>query len=1370
MSDQPSRTRRNLPDLSKLYNSDDEAKTTLLVNLTRQRTAAPSASDEQTQNISAKPDDSSLRLSLELQKYLPPDLWRKLSNEIPRRGIFNNALERMQSLLYTISTYLPAGLVEEKINHPVPGLVNGKLLKGCLLFSDVSGFTALSERLAVLGPKGAEHLTGVINQYFSTMIDILSQSNGILLKFAGDATLIYFPEQEGGIHAQWAARAGLRMMRAMRGFANLPTPLGSVTITMKVGLSAGSFLGASVGSKKRMEYVLVGPTVSQTLQAEGCTTPGQIVTNQTAASLLTSTYEMIEVKPGFFLLNPGTDNELDEYEIRQPEKRRARGSTVQWSANPEEIVTEIKDKLNQIQALIPYLASELVERIISHADQRHVQSEYRPTTVMFCNFTGPDTLLETLGDSGISLVTGVLSAYFTDMNEIISRFGGIVSRIDPYSQGSKLLALFGAPIAHEDDAQRAISAALEMNSALLALNRRWTRKLARHLPPGSSNNFINHRIGITLGDTFAGQAGSSTRREYTVMGDEVNLAARLMSTARMGQILISELVLKDTGAYYVTRKLPPVRVKGKQNPIPIWQVDGPREDTLLNRIHNRTTLIGRSLELEHGWQIFQRTRAGTGCVLTLAGQAGIGKSHLADTLLKQALEDDWQAHAFQCRSYLMKEPYSCWKGLLRSFAGITSIDHSLIQKDKLERLATQVSLSAVQSAALTDMLGLRQTQVSTESEEEKSKSNKEDLASLVRQKKVSRRSRNMDYLDELVGGNGTATDGKAQITEQERNQRRQALAKILSALSAQKPLAIYFEDAQWMDAASIDLLKELNKELAACSLIFLLARRSQDVATEEVGEIIQLNPFTKAETRSMVAEILTAGLVDIIHEQSNGSPLFVEEISRWVKQTHNIDGKRLKDVLQSSDILQRLVLSRLESLPEGQREVARLASIVGVEFRQSEVEALLQNTIDERILHEYLNDLKEARLITLSEAVVDSRYTFIQPIFRDVLYTSLPFERRRELHALMAEHLLQLPSRRRQLRDKIAMFLEDKPDTHPLHETEKLAYHYEMSEQWLAAAKQLTQAMETFEPAGQIEIEALYNRALTLLEHYPAEKIDNAIRLQKTLAYIGLGNAALQRVDLAASAAAFESAIATAPAEDIPSDLTANVTARLALLLPSQGKIELAEKQLTKIITQRSRPDDWKLLGISAWLTWRAGHDPSSQIASCRASLPETDAEDCLRMRALMDDLSGDWAQAAETYQTLGEANAAALAWVQLGNQFLQHGNPAKAAKQYDLAAGIWQDVDFCGMALIHYRRAELAWQANHNAKALAFLGEALSLLDKSAQALQAEPRASIQKALTRVNKKQSGSWAYWHWQPFDDLSRINFCIPIFQETARITS
>jgi len=152
----------------------------------------------------------------------------------------------------------------------------------------------------------------------------------------------------------------------------------------------------------------------------------------------------------------------------------------------------------------------------------------------------------------------------------------------------------------------------------------------------------------------------------------------------------------------------------------------------------------------------------------------------------------------------------------------------------------------------------------------------------------------------------------------------------------------------------------------------------------------------------------------------------------------------------------------------------------------------------------------------------------------------------------------------------------------------------------------------------------------------------------------------------------------------------------------------------------------------------------------------------------LLDDLSGDWEQAAEAYRQLGEFNGAALANVRLGDQFLRKENPVEAGKLYEAAAATWQALKSdCGMALTHYRQAEMAWQARHSTRVLALLEEALSSLGKSHPALQTEPRASIQKALARVKKSQYGSWDAWQWQPFDDLFRIQLLFPLFEINTR---
>lgn len=1349
------RPRRNL---ASLFDSIEEKKLDDLRDLARTDATAASEIKPLAGKVPFRPDGDALRLAPELQTYLPPDLWRKLSNDAPRSGIYINALERLNSLLYTISTYLPADLVQEKLARPVPGLVDGKLLRGCLLFSDVSGFTALSERLAALGPQGAEHLTGFINKYFTTMIDIIAWSNGTLLKFAGDATLIYFPAQENGDHARWAARAGLRMLRAMGDFANIPTPLGSVSLSMKLGLAAGDFLAASIGSPKRMEYALIGETVAQTLQAEGNSSAGLLVMNRAAAETLNAEYQLNEIKPGFFRLMAGGEDGLDTFEIR-PEKRRAR-STMPWDASLEELNAELDNVLGKIQALAPYLASELLDRIISHASQRQVQSEYRPTVVMFCNFTGPENLLNLWGADGAQRVTGLLSAYFNDMQEAISRFGGIVSRIDPYSQGTKLLALFGAPVAHEDDPQRAVSAALAMNTALQALNRRWAQKLARHLPPGDPGTLIKHRIGITLGETFAGQAGSSTRREYTVMGDEVNLAARLMSAAEPGQILVSEPVLERVSAYYVTRKLPPVRVKGKKKAIPIFQIDGPREDTLLSRIQLRHALIGRNQELAEAQQFFERARQGQGGLLYLTGPAGIGKSHLADTLIRQAMLNGWRLEAFQCRSYQSDEANACWAGLLRSLSGMTPLDHPMIQAEKLERLVAELGLNASHQAALTDLLDLRQAQLAAESQ---APAESDDLFSMVKQGRASRKASSLDVFEQLGGVRATAPSDTAPLADRQTARKQSALEALLLALSADSPLLVFFEDAHWMDETSRQALLELARALASRPILFLLAGRPHEGLPETVATIL-LKPFNREETSAMAAAILTEGLTEIIHEQSNGSPLFVEEISRWIKRTHSIDQAGLKSVLQASDILQKLVLSSLESLPETQREVARLAAVVGVEFRRSDVEALLQGALDAVSLTGYLRSLSQSRLIELNEAGIDPRYTFEQNIFREILYTSLPFERRRELHALMAEHLKNRSSRR-QLRDKIGAFLDESSEAKPQRTAEKLAYHYEMSGQWLEAAQQLNTAAWLLppEPGGS---EPLFSRALAMLEQLsPEAAASPEAGLQKARAQIGLAGLALRQGDLPAAAACCDAALAAAPLASLPRELSTRFAAALALAWPSQGRITQAEKQLDACLASDGDLETaWILRALQAWLAVRAGRDAGALIAAARAALPEAESNFQVRLRALLEDLSGQWLPAIPLYRAVDLADSAGLAWIRLGDGSLQAADFSASGENYLHAQEIWKMTGSePGLALAAYRRAELAWLGREDARqALALLEESLDWLSKSPPTLQTGPRVVVQNALARIKKRQTGPWEAWNWQPFTDLACITLFLPIF--------
>jgi len=1294
-----------------------------------------------------------LTLPQNLERYLSPDLWRKLNSDSSRQGVLLNALDRLRSILYQLSTFLPATLAQEKMNRPVPGLVSGRVLTGSLLFADVSGFTALSERLAGLGDEGAERLTGMINRYFIKMLEILSWSGGVLLKFAGDATLAYFPERPDQEQAGWALRAGQRMLRAMQEFANLPTPGGAVTLKMKIGLSTGEFLAASVGSVRRMEYGVLGPAVLRTMAAEGAGQAGLLVADQQTVDILKITGT--ERAPGLYSLPVETSEALDDFEI-SADRRRGRGA-IPWSASPQMIITQMEAAIRQIEALEPYVPPEVVEQMLAHARQRSITSQYRPTVVMFCNYTGLETLLDRWGSDGAARITTILSHYFEAMHAAIARQGGTITRIDPYSAGTKLLALFGAPVAHEDDAQRAIRAALAMNAELDLLNQRWLRQFARHLPPDLQDGpLMQHRIGLTQGQTFAGLVGSTNRREYTVMGDEVNLSARLMSAAAPGQILVSQKVQDEASEIFELTPLQPIRVKGKSKPIAIYQVEGLRENALLRRARQRDPLWGRTAELNQAQAVLTAALAGKAQLLILQGPAGMGKSHLADILVGTALKAGAQVQPIICRPYQSETPYAVWGPLLRDLIGIEAVDNAAQQHERLNAALAQYNLPPSHAAPLAALMGLDPAAAPSRTERPAPGSPLlNDLLNISSHKRGS----SLDLFEQLEDRQASE-DGQmwhkqpAQFTARERNQLTLAVTGLLEGHLAEAPRGLFFEDAQWLDAESLALALTLVEKLADRPLLILLARRGEEAPPEGRGvQAINLGPLQPQGAFEMVSYILASELAPLIHEQSSGNPLYVEEITRWLQRTRKITAADLENILQISDILKKLVLSDLETLPETQREIARVTAVIGDEFRVSEARALLPD-LDPVTLANHLRALTMARMIVLTQSGVDRRYAFRQALVRDVLYNSLPFSRRRDLHGALAEYLVENTRRGGGLRDRMAALMEADQAQDAAAAAERIAGHYADAERWIPAAQyELKAARRARSQQELARSAAACTRGLEALAEITGEAEGGIDRIETRLWLLCCqGDAALLAPDYAAALAAYEQAEAARTA-NLPPAASAAPLLRLGLALTALNRPADA---LTKL---RSAPlsEDAPTLALTAWVERRAGQPQWTETASrCRAALtPNLPHAD--RLDALLLDLSGDWAGLRAAGIRLGLAEHAALATLRLGDAALSAGDPAAALEHYLPAAEIFRrEQSSCGLTLALYRSAEAHTRLKDSEAARAELTEALKQLPGCPPPIFAEGRELVRAAL----KKSGPVWGAWRWQIYQDTLAVALLFP----------
>ena len=256
---------------------------------------------------------------------------------------------------------------------------------------------------------------------------------------------------------------------------------------------------------------------------------------------------------------------------------------------------------------------------------------------------------------------------------------------------------------------------------------------------------------------------------------------------------------------------------------------------------------------------------------------------------------------------------------------------------------------------------------------------------------------------------------EARVTGREQARLFAAVRALLERLSGRDPLVLFFENVQWADSTSWELLHCLAQRLQDRPILVLLVQRTgeeEDSSEAGLGEAIALGPLSLEGTAALVGHELGealepaggAALAQAIHEQSGGNPLFIQEIVRWLRRSRPAGPVDLQAMLRASSTLRELVISRLDSLPYGQRAVAKAASVVGDEFQRSDPHPLLAERA-EKALPASLNGLEQAQMTLMVEARTDPRYAFRQTLIRELVYDSQPFARRRELHGCIAAHL-----------------------------------------------------------------------------------------------------------------------------------------------------------------------------------------------------------------------------------------------------------------------------------------------------------------------------------------------------------------------------
>ncbi|MEZ2304822.1 MAG: adenylate/guanylate cyclase domain-containing protein [Microcoleus sp.] len=500
-------------------------------------------------------------IELRLRGLLPASLYTSAwvdSSPATLIGVF----EHLRTLRYIIHDYVPKQVSE---SPPNPGEVSYQWQEGTLMFTDLAGFTSLLEANAALGRQGAETLLAVINDYFASMIEIVSKSGGDLLEFTGDAMLVQFL---AGIHQEdtaRAVRAGLRMQRAMAKFARIETPRGVLSLRMRVGIHCGRYISADIGTPLRMAHVLLGHSVQQAKQAEGSGTVGRVCLTTTSSLCLGEQFRFEPGAAGYFLVvDDLTEDLLGEYDITLT--RRRMPSSVLLDRSISGLVSEIQEALNRVEPLASYIPKPILRLLVENANRRKIPPDFPEPTVMFVNLVGlPESIDKASPEEEVALILGC-SRVFASIDAVVSAKAGVLQKVTAHLNGSDMLIYFGVPDAHRDDACRAASAALAIREIITTLH-----------PPiiGGQAVKVSCQIGLCQGPVFAAEVGEPRgRREFNVLGDTVNTAARLMTKAGENEILISERVFEAIGLEFNCEALGSVALKGKSALTPIFALHG----------------------------------------------------------------------------------------------------------------------------------------------------------------------------------------------------------------------------------------------------------------------------------------------------------------------------------------------------------------------------------------------------------------------------------------------------------------------------------------------------------------------------------------------------------------------------------------------------------------------------------------------------------------------------------------------------------------------------------------------------------------------------------------------------------------------------
>ncbi|MFZ0348928.1 MAG: adenylate/guanylate cyclase domain-containing protein [Pseudolabrys sp.] len=661
---------------------------------------------------------------------------------------------------------------------------------------------------------------------------------------------------------------------------------------------------------------------------------------------------------------------------------------------------------------------------------QHREAEFRQITVMFCDLVGSTQLSEKLDPEDLQKI---IDSYRRECSTAIRRYGGEVARY----LGDGVLAFFGWPYAHEDDAPRAVHAALEIVSVVTKISESVT---------------LACRVGVCSGPVVVGEIRNSTASwSMDAVGETPNIAARLQTLAEPDTVLISESTRRLVSATFDLQSLGPQALKGITEPVRAYRVLAAKSaGSRFEAAHagTLTPLVGRSSELRLLLDRWEKVKEGDGQVILLSGIPGVGKSRLLHELKSHVEEEPHILLHHQCSPYHNQSAFHPVIEQIEQAAHLIAREADADKITKLQAYLPRSTNSSIEPLLLIANL----LSISTE---------------------------NQQHLSELT-------------PQQIKNRTISTLVEMLLAFSVQRPTLCIFEDAHWLDASTLELLELMISRIAHARVLLIVSSRPEFRPTWLAHANVSTHSLTRlsqAEVRTMIRDLLRGGnmpqkLVDQIIEKADGVPLFIEELTSSTLSAplrETLGHTEQPASLRVPETLSDALMERLDRAAPSRR-VAQIAAVIGREFSDDLLSAAAR--IDEEDMQSALSLLEQADIIYRVGISPFVRFAFKHVLLRDAIYDSLLKSKRQQIHADIAAILVH----------DFPKLVENQPEVLALH-------YQEASNHQMAIRYWFESGQRALAHSANVEAIANFRKALQLLNALPEtpERIKQEIDIQLAL-------------------------------------------------------------------------------------------------------------------------------------------------------------------------------------------------------------------------------------------------------------------------------